>query len=97
VSRHVLITGTTRGIGRHLAEHYLTLGDTVIGCARGESASAPTATCTTGRTSPIDRLLEGQAVAREATAADVAHVVDFISVASERASDGTGCLPRGYS
>ena len=38
MSRHVLITGTTRGIGRHLAEHYLTLGDTVIGCARGESA-----------------------------------------------------------
>lgn len=35
MSRRVLITGATRGIGRHLAEHYLTRGDTVIGCARG--------------------------------------------------------------
>jgi len=37
VSRRVLITGTTRGLGRFLAEHYLAQGDTVIGCGRGES------------------------------------------------------------
>jgi len=34
VDRRLLITGATRGIGRHLAEHYLALGDVVIGCGR---------------------------------------------------------------
>jgi 3-oxoacyl-[acyl-carrier protein] reductase len=29
-----LITGTRKGIGRHLAEHYLGLGHRVIGCSR---------------------------------------------------------------
>jgi len=32
-----LITGTSKGIGRHLAEHYLQLGHEVIGCSRGAS------------------------------------------------------------
>ena len=32
--RHVLITGTSRGIGESLAEHYLAAGDHVIGCGR---------------------------------------------------------------
>lgn len=32
-----LITGASRGIGRHLAEHYLELGHHVLGCSRGES------------------------------------------------------------
>jgi 3-oxoacyl-[acyl-carrier protein] reductase len=40
VNRRILITGTTRGLGRFLAEHYLELGDTVIGCGRGDSALA---------------------------------------------------------
>lgn len=35
--RRILITGTSRGIGRSLAEHFLQLGDEVIGCARSES------------------------------------------------------------
>lgn len=35
MNRRILITGTTRGLGRFLAEHYLEQGDTVIGCARG--------------------------------------------------------------
>jgi len=30
-----LITGTRKGIGRNLAEHYLELGHAVIGCSRG--------------------------------------------------------------
>lgn len=30
----ILITGTTRGLGRHLAEHYLDQGAQVIGCGR---------------------------------------------------------------
>ena len=34
MARRVLITGATRGIGHHLAGHYLALGDTVIGCGR---------------------------------------------------------------
>lgn len=32
-----LITGTSKGIGRHLAEHYLARGHQVIGVSRGES------------------------------------------------------------
>lgn len=37
-----LITGTSKGIGRHLAEHYLAKGHRVIGVSRGESPiSAP--------------------------------------------------------
>jgi 3-oxoacyl-[acyl-carrier protein] reductase len=33
-SRHILITGASRGLGKAMAEHYLSLGDTVYGCAR---------------------------------------------------------------
>ena len=33
----MLITGTRKGIGNHLAEYYLQEGLTVIGCSRGES------------------------------------------------------------
>ncbi|MGD2070886.1 MAG: SDR family oxidoreductase [Gemmatimonadota bacterium] len=31
-----LITGTSRGLGRHLAEHYLARGHQVVGCSRAE-------------------------------------------------------------
>lgn len=37
LSRVILITGTSRGIGRGLAEHFLKNGDTVCGCSRGAS------------------------------------------------------------
>jgi len=33
----VLITGTSRGIGRYLAQHFLDRGDWVMGCARTEA------------------------------------------------------------
>lgn len=36
-SRVVLITGTRKGIGRYLSEHFLNLGDTVIGCSRSDT------------------------------------------------------------
>ncbi len=36
--RHILVTGANRGIGEALARHYLDLGDSVIGCARGEAS-----------------------------------------------------------
>jgi 3-oxoacyl-[acyl-carrier protein] reductase len=36
--RHVLITGTSRGIGEALAEHHLAAGDCVVGCGRSKSA-----------------------------------------------------------
>ena len=34
----IIITGTRKGLGRHLAEHYLSLGWRVAGCSRGESS-----------------------------------------------------------
>ena len=34
----ILITGTRKGIGKYLAEHYLEKGLTVIGCSRGEGS-----------------------------------------------------------
>ena len=36
----IVITGTSRGIGRFLAEHYAARGWRVIGCSRGESVLA---------------------------------------------------------
>lgn len=36
--KHIVITGTRKGIGRSLAEHYLNQGWGVIGCSRGESS-----------------------------------------------------------
>ncbi len=36
MSRVIIITGTRKGIGKELAEHYLTLGDIVVGCSRGK-------------------------------------------------------------
>lgn len=38
MARRLLITGATRGIGRHLAGHYLAHGDIVIGCGRGAAS-----------------------------------------------------------
>ena len=35
--RVMLITGTSKGIGRFLAEHYASVGYNVVGCARSES------------------------------------------------------------
>jgi len=37
-TRHVLITGASRGIGAHLVRHYLAHDNVVIGCARGGAA-----------------------------------------------------------
>ena len=34
----LLITGTRKGIGKELAQHFLTLGHQVIGCSRGEGS-----------------------------------------------------------
>jgi len=36
LSRNILITGSSRGLGKALAEHYLNIGDKVYGCARSE-------------------------------------------------------------
>ena len=38
MSRVFIITGTRKGIGRALCEHYLTQGAVVCGCSRGESS-----------------------------------------------------------
>ena len=34
--RVMIVTGTRKGIGRYLAEHWLAAGWTVVGCSRGE-------------------------------------------------------------
>ena len=36
--RVMIVTGTRKGIGRHLAEHYCSQGFSVHGCSRGEAA-----------------------------------------------------------
>lgn len=36
-TRTILITGSSRGLGKELAEHFLNIGDTVLGCARSDS------------------------------------------------------------
>ena len=38
IKKIVLITGTSRGIGKHLAKHYLTAEYKVIGCSRSDSS-----------------------------------------------------------
>ena len=38
MKRSLLITGTSKGIGLHLAQHYLAAGWRVAGCSRGSSA-----------------------------------------------------------
>lgn len=37
-SRHIFITGASRGLGAAMAEHFLLRGDKVIGCSRQESS-----------------------------------------------------------
>ncbi len=37
MSRKVLITGASRGLGLALVEHFLAAGDSVVGCSRSES------------------------------------------------------------
>ncbi|MEM1189211.1 MAG: SDR family oxidoreductase [Pseudomonadota bacterium] len=37
-SRTLLVSGTSRGLGQALAEHYLALGHSVIGCSRSEAS-----------------------------------------------------------
>ncbi len=36
MNRKIIITGSSRGIGRYLREYYLKLGDIVFGCSRGK-------------------------------------------------------------
>ncbi len=38
MGRIIIITGSRKGIGKELAEYYLSQGDRVIGCSRGEAA-----------------------------------------------------------
>lgn len=38
MNKIILITGTSKGIGKYLSEYYLEKGDTVIGCSRGKQS-----------------------------------------------------------
>ncbi|MEW6428233.1 MAG: SDR family oxidoreductase [Thermodesulfobacteriota bacterium] len=38
MSRFILVTGSSRGLGASLVRHFLDRGDTVIGCARSEAS-----------------------------------------------------------
>ena len=40
--RHVIVTGSSRGIGRRIVETFTALGDRVSCCARSESYDGPT-------------------------------------------------------
>ena len=40
MSKIILITGVSRGLGRAMTEHFIQLGHTVIGCACNEQAIA---------------------------------------------------------
>ena len=37
-SRNILITGSSRGLGKELAEHFLRNGDSVFGCSRSDAS-----------------------------------------------------------
>ena len=37
MSRVIVITGTSKGIGLELAKYYLQKGDMVVGCARSQN------------------------------------------------------------
>ena len=39
-TRHILITGASRGLGDYLARHYLDQGHVVIGCARSDASES---------------------------------------------------------
>lgn len=38
MKRIIVITGTSKGIGKELSEYYLSLGDIVVGCSRSQSS-----------------------------------------------------------
>ena len=39
MNRNIIITGTSKGIGKFLAEYYLEKGDNVFGCSRGKECN----------------------------------------------------------
>jgi 3-oxoacyl-[acyl-carrier protein] reductase len=83
MSRHVIVTGASRGIGAAIAEHFIALGDQVVGLSR--SGDAPSGCALAQR---VDVAQSEQVTAAVKTAIDTFGPVDVCVVNAGITRDG---------